>query len=89
MGSHPDTQLSEPFKEKLIAATAEVFDFSAKDFRLDLPLGEIEGWDSMNAVNLTLELESAFSVSLEGIILTADQTFADVVAILEEKGATA
>jgi len=89
MGSHPDSQLTEPFKEKLIAATAEVFDFSAKDFRLDLPLAEIEGWDSMNAVNLTLELESAFSVDLEGIILTADQTLADVVAILQDKGATA
>ena len=28
MGSQPDTQLSESFKEKLIAAMVEVFDFS-------------------------------------------------------------
>jgi hypothetical protein len=42
----------------------------------------------MNAVNLTLELESAFDVELAGVILTADQTIADVLELLRERGVT-
>ena len=87
MGSHTDPLLTDDFKEKLAGALSEVFEFDASDLRVELVLGEIEGWDSMNAVNLTLELETAFGVELAGVILTAEQTIADVVALLREHGA--
>jgi acyl carrier protein len=88
MGSNADPQLTDAFKDKLAGALAEVFEFPASELRAELPLGDIEGWDSMNAVNFTLELESAFGVELAGVILTADQTIADVVALLRERGAS-
>ena len=87
MGSNADTPLTDDFKDKLVGALSEVFEFPAADFRPELALGDIEGWDSMNAVNLTLELETAFGIELAGVILTADQTLADVIALLREHGA--
>ena len=52
-------------------------------------LGGIPGWDSMNSVNLLLELEAAFSVRLLNEMLSGDQRLADVVALLRSKGASA
>ncbi len=87
MGSNPDSLLTDAFKDKLAGALAEVFEFQAADLRQEMALGDIEDWDSMNAVNLTLELESAFGIELAGVILTADQTLAEVVVLLREHGA--
>jgi acyl carrier protein len=84
--SHP--ALSESFRAKLEGALNESFDLEPGSFPLDRALGEIEGWDSMNSVNLTLALESAFGVELDGVILTAEQTLADVAGILLERGAS-
>ncbi len=88
MGSNADSLLTDDFKDKLTEALVAVFEFEPSLLRPELPLGEVEGWDSMNAVNFTLELETAFGVELAGVILTADQTIADVVALLREHGAS-
>lgn len=53
----------------------------------DTQLREIEGWDSMTGVNLLLELETAFGVSLNGTFLDDKQTLRDVVALLRDRGA--
>jgi acyl carrier protein len=87
MGSNADPKLTDALRAGLVTAISEVFDSQVSDLRDDLPLGDLDGWDSMNAVNLTLELESAFGVELAGVILTADQTIADVLELLRERGA--
>jgi acyl carrier protein len=87
VGSQFDPDLSEAFRSRLGAALTESFGMASSDLRPELPLGDLEGWDSMNAVNLSMELERLFEVDLEGAILTADQTLADVVALLRSKGA--
>jgi acyl carrier protein len=52
-------------------------------------LETIPEWDSMNSINLTVELESAFGVSLlnSGVVLTGEHTLGDVCKILLERGA--
>ncbi len=88
MGSNADPKLTAALRDGLATAITEVFDSQPSDLRDDLPLGDLDGWDSMNAVNLTLELESAFGMELAGVILTADQTIADVLELLRSRGAT-
>jgi hypothetical protein len=41
----------------------------------------------MNSVNLTLELETTFSIDLSNVILSDRDTVGDVVGILRERGA--
>jgi len=51
-------------------------------------LGDIAGWDSMNSVNLLLELEAAFSVSLLDAKLQEKDHVSDIVSLLARKGVT-
>ena len=52
-----------------------------------LRLGEIGGWDSMNAVTFSFELENAFGVELGETTFTGEQTIGDVLAVVRELGA--
>ncbi len=87
MGSDSHSELTETTKGKLAVALDEVFGLPADGLRADQRLEDVEGWDSMNSINFTMELEKGFGVELEGVILTGEQTFGDVVALLKEKGA--
>lgn len=86
MGSHADSGLSEDVRRRLGAAFVAVFRRAPADLTLDLHLGDVGGWDSMNAVTFTFELEQAFDVTLGETTFTAQQTVADVLAVLRERG---
>lgn len=45
-----------------------------------------EKWDSMGVLNLVVELESEFDVSLEPEEIGEMKSFNDIVRILKEKG---
>jgi acyl carrier protein len=45
-------------------------------------LGEIKGWDSMNAVNLQIELEARLNRGLLDFAVTEDLTVADLAGRL-------
>lgn len=47
-------------------------------------LGEIKGWDSMNAVNLQVELEARLKRGMLSFTVTEDLTIADLLLRLEE-----
>ena len=51
-----------------------------------MTLGEIPGWDSMNSVNLTLELENTFAVDLSNVILSSENTAGDIAEIIRGRG---
>jgi len=73
--------------QNLIKATKAVFsEFNEASFQEDMLLAEIPGWDSMNSVNFTLELESVFGVNCNALQLGPNSTFADVVRFLQENG---
>lgn len=59
----------------------------AMAFSADMPLGQIDGWDSMSSVTFLLELETAFGVRLAGLFLTETQTLADIAELLAQRGA--
>ena len=54
--------------------------------RSNMPLGDIEGWDSMRAVNYQLALESIFSVDLSDVLILGESTLSDVAELLRQKG---
>lgn len=72
---------------KIIACLKEVFpDCDPSVITPQTTLGEVPGWDSMNSVNLLMELESAFSVSMFNETLTSKQRVEDVAELLRGKG---
>ena len=74
--------------DKIKSAFKQVFErFDEALFQPEIKLGDLPDWDSMASVNLQLELESAFNVSLSGLFLTSELTVADVVRILADRGA--
>ena len=74
--------------ERVAKAIKSVFpDYNPSTLSVTTPLGDIPGWDSMNSVNLTLELETTFSIDLSNVILSDRDTVGDVVGILRERGA--
>jgi acyl carrier protein len=48
-----------------------------------------ENWDSMAQLNISVELEAEFGVSLEPEEIAAMASYEDIVRILKEKGVTA
>ena len=87
MGSLADSGLSDDVRRRLNAAFVAVFRRAPADLRVDLRLADVGGWDSMNAVTFTFELEQAFDVTLGETTFSAHQTIADVLAVLRERGA--
>jgi acyl carrier protein len=53
----------------------------------DLPLKQLEGWDSMRAVNFQLELEQEFGVDLSDAEITGASTLADIATMLRARKA--
>jgi acyl carrier protein len=87
MGSDAHPDLKDATRERLTKALVAVFRKAPATLSPDLRLGDIGGWDSMNAVTFTFELETAFDVTLGETTFTADQTIADVIALLRQYGA--
>ncbi len=87
MGSHADSGLNEDVTRRLNAALVAVFRRPSVTVTKELRLGDIGGWDSMNAVTFTFELENAFNVTLGETMFHANHTIADVVRVLRERGA--
>ena len=74
--------------DKLRASIIAVFPrTNAADILPETLLGDIPDWDSMNSVNLLLELEEAFSVSLIDSTLQETDKVAGIIALLASKGA--
>jgi len=87
MGSHAGPGLTDDVANRLRKALVAVFRRAPAELSLDLRLGHIAGWDSMTAVSFSFELEDAFDVVLGETTFAADQTIADVLAVLRERGA--
>ena len=87
MGGHADSTLSEDARRRLTEALVAVFRKAPASLGPELRLGDIGGWDSMNAVTFSFELETAFDVSLGETTFNGQQTLAEVLEILREHGA--
>ena len=88
MGSDAHPDLSESARKRLTAALIAVFRKAPASLTPDMRLSDIGGWDSMNAVTFSFELETAFDVSLGETTFNGQQTLAEVLDILRGHGAT-
>ena len=88
MGSDAHPDLSESARKRLTAALVAVFRKAPAGLTADMRLSDIGGWDSMNAVTFSFELETAFDVSLGETTFNGQQTIADVLDVLRAHGAT-
>lgn len=69
------------------SALKEICERDDLQLQMDMPLREIEGWDSMRAVTFQVELERIFSVDLSDETISGSSTLADVAEILKRRGA--
>lgn len=66
--------------ELLLKAIKSVFeDFDEKEFNENLEMSEIPGWDSMNSVNLQLEIESVFGIDFSKFIIGGNHKISDII----------
>lgn len=86
MGGLADSSLTEDASRRLRDVFVAVFR-RAPEISPDLRLGSVTGWDSMNAITFTFELERVFEVELGETTFTADQTIADVLDTLRQRAA--
>lgn len=64
---------------------AVVQDFDVTNLTPDSRLNSIDSWDSMATINLQLQLESSFGISLEDSNLNEDCTISDIAEMLRKK----
>jgi len=50
-------------EDKLKQVFKQLFNIKPEDFREDLDVNSVRGWDSMNHLNLIIALEKSFGVS--------------------------
>jgi acyl carrier protein len=89
VGSESHPGLTDDARRRLRTALVAVFRRAPAEITPELQLDSIGGWDSMNAVTFTFELEQAFDVTLGEMTFTGQQTIGDVLAVLRERGAAA
>lgn len=61
--------------------------FDESVFNENLEMGQIPGWDSMNSVNLQLQLESLFNVKFGDFALNDYHKVSDILNFLKERKA--
>jgi acyl carrier protein len=63
----------------------DVFDDESLVLRPDTSAANVEGWDSLNHINLILAAESAFQVKFTSSDLESIQSVGDLVAAIQQK----
>lgn len=71
----------DPLQEALKTA----FPDGRGDYRDDTRLEDVPGWDSMTSVSLVIELQSAFKISLQGVILTGTMLVGELRKLIGER----
>ena len=73
--------------DKIRSAVSAVFrDSRPEEITPETRFGDIPGWDSMNGVNLLLELESSLTVSLVDLQLGENDRIATLMNALRRRG---
>jgi acyl carrier protein len=71
-------------EEKILEILKNLFELSSVDKTCSQK--NCEKWDSMNQLNLVVELESEFNISLEPEEIGDMKNYVDIVRILKVKG---
>ena len=71
-------------EEKVLEILKKVFELETVDTTCAPPT--CEPWDSMGQLNLVVELESEFNISLDPEEIGEMKSFGDIIRILKSKG---
>ena len=72
--------------ERIRQAIKTVFpDFDESTFNPDMEMQQIPGWDSMNSVNLQVQIDTIFGVKSEEMGLNDYSKVSDITAFLKSK----
>lgn len=72
-------------KEKIIEAITRTFEINESDLPSKIDSDHIEAWDSLNHLNLIVELEDVFDTSYEPEEITKMTSLAKISEITEKK----
>jgi acyl carrier protein len=73
--------------QRLSKAIKTVFsDFDESQFSRDLEMGQIPGWDSMNSINLQMQIESMFNIQFGEFNLNDYHKVSDIINFMKGKG---
>ena len=71
-------------KEKVLEILKDLFELDTVDETCSQTT--CENWDSMGQLNLVVELESEFDVTLEPEEIGEMKSFSDIITLLKKKG---
>lgn len=75
-------------RERVRVIFADVFDAPDFELRDDMTADDVEGWDSLNHINLIIAIENEFAVQFEGTEIAALANVGDLFALLASRGVT-
>lgn len=78
--------MSDPVESQVYQTASDVLGVPASSVNADSSPATIEGWDSVQHLNLLLALEPIFNVQFEPEEIEQMKTLGDVVRILRQKG---
>ena len=67
----------------LDAIKTVVPEFDETTFDMDMQMLQIPGWDSMNSVNLLMQLQKVFEVPFDQFVLVDETRVSDIAAFLK------
>jgi len=71
---------------RVVNAIKTVFpEFDEAAFGPDMEMVQIPGWDSMNSVNLQMQLQKVFDVPFDQFALTDETRVSEIAAFLKSK----
>lgn len=71
---------------RLVNAIKTVFpEFDESTFSTDMEMLQIPGWDSMNSVNLQMQIQNEFGVPMDQLVLNDESRVSEIVAFLKSK----
>ena len=65
---------------------SDLFGVEPKDISLETPREEVPGWDSLQHVNLILDVEQQFSIHFDETQVASIRTVGDLVRAIESMG---
>ena len=78
--------MNETIERRVRGVVADIFNLPLEEVDLTTSRDTVEGWDSLNLVNLMMAVESEFGISLDVEDVEDLVSVQLILAVLEEKG---
>lgn len=79
-------EMTPEANDALTAILREVFPQAGGEFREEWGPEDVEGWDSLAHLNLTMAVGMRFNIEMDFEVVMGIQTIGDVVRLVEQKG---